>query len=322
MTSVDGLSEAGVPDAPPPKPDWTRRHESVLKGLAERAAAMRVLHDRSARSFQKRESYYAYPILILSAVNASASFTTTYLPPIGQHWAPVAIGAVSTIITLISSLKSFAQISELYASHQAAALQYAIVSRQIVAELAVERADRRHSGVELLRATTGDLDKLLEGSPPVPEKISAHYVKEVKAYHKKLSKPRAKDEEDFDFALPENLYSTQKVRLSADEDQEALEQAALRTLKETSIRAAREAAERIAMQAANTVVKPGVESINVSMQRLVNEMKGKIELTDHKLRAYARRADQVHISEEESGDEEDEEEIGLDINSSGEDDDN
>lgn len=250
---------------------WSSRHEAVLKSWAERAAVNRLLHERAAVEYEKSEANYSIPIIIISALNSGVSFSSTYLPPTLKYYSPLVVGMASSLVGLIGTLKSFRRIDELLAGHRTAALSYAILSRQVVAQLAVARKDRRSTGIELVRHTAAELDRMLESSPTISQKLKMQYLKEAA---KVAKQPDKADPTQQRWAMPENLYGDQSVKLTVDEEKAEREEQLQHALREVVIKSAERSAERAADEAARAAADAvtgtaSVDSVRARLSELI-----------------------------------------------------
>lgn len=212
---------------------WTARHEKVLRKSVERANVMRRLHERSFVSYQQQEKNFSYPVILLSAIASAGSFSSTYLPEEPKRLSPLFIGALSTFISLLQTLRSFLAVDEMLAKHKSASLEYAILGRNVIAELRVSRSDRRMKGIEQVRAVADHMARLLESAPPIPDKIVDGYkkaliehLKHKQAVKKKAAKTKGVDptmEAESLFELPEILLATQEFSTDAEDDEDNLE---------------------------------------------------------------------------------------------------
>lgn len=212
---------------------WTARHEKVLRKSVERANVMRRLHERSYVSYQRLEKNFSYPVILLSAIASAGSFSSTYLPEEPKRLSPLFIGALSTFISLLQTLRSFLAVDEMLAKHKSASLEYAILGRNVIAELRVARSDRRMKGIEQVRAVADHMARLLESAPPIPDKIVDGYkkaliehLKHKQAVKKKAAKAKGVDptmEAESLFELPEILLATQEFSTDAEDDEDNLE---------------------------------------------------------------------------------------------------
>lgn len=156
--------------------DYNPELESLLAGEGEKALGLRWCHDKAERIAQNRNIYFTVPAIALSTLAGAGTLGTANLFPF--EGATTLIGVISLGVGLINTLASFFAFAKKAEAHRIASLQYARLYRLIRIELAVPR-HQRHKAADLLQQVKGDIDRLTEISPQLPQSV-------IKMYHEKF----------------------------------------------------------------------------------------------------------------------------------------
>ena len=141
------------------------------------------LHDRAEKGFSMSNAWITIPVIILSTLTGTANFALSSFIPADnlqiKNYAQAGIGAVSIfagILTTVGNFLRFAQGSE---AHRVASIAWGKLQRQIAVEVGISPHDREE-GISFLQNCRQDLDRLVEQSPPIPDKVIAAFEKEFK----------------------------------------------------------------------------------------------------------------------------------------------
>lgn len=161
---------------------WTTEQEKLMSEWADKAQCYRWLHDRCEKEFSSKNAWMTIPVIILSTITGTANFAIGSL--IGedadnQKYAQAAIGTVSLfagILTTIGNFLRFAQGSE---AHRVAGIAWGKFQRQIAVELAIH-PNERIDCMDFLKICRAELDRLIEQSPPIPDRVLEEFDREFK----------------------------------------------------------------------------------------------------------------------------------------------
>ena len=162
---------------------WTPELERLMAQWADIAGCYRWLHDRAEKGFSTGNAWITIPVIILSTLTGTANFAlSSFIPPDNlqiKNYAQAGIGAVSIfagILTTVGNFLRFAQGSE---AHRVAGIAWGKLQRQIAVEVGISPHDREE-GISFLQNCRQDLDRPVEQSPPIPDKVIAAFEKEFK----------------------------------------------------------------------------------------------------------------------------------------------
>ena len=197
---------------------WSDRHERVLRSMGERMLTRARLHERAGARYDRLDTMYALPVIFLSTLASAVSFASSFAPAHLRDYSALLIGAISTAVSLIQTLRQFAKISESLSGHQLAAAQFALQARHVGTVLSVGRGDRMQTGVDTIREANQQYDKT-EKSPQLPLRIKREYVMAIRR-----DAEADRELEKLGVCLPDELFSLQPLRIINDiEPQEASE---------------------------------------------------------------------------------------------------
>ncbi|NDG27544.1 MAG: SLATT domain-containing protein [Proteobacteria bacterium] len=150
---------------------WTKEQERLMADWSDIAMCYRWLHNRSETYYQRMNFGITIPVIILSTLTGTANFGLTSI--VGndstlQKYANLAIGGVSIITGILSTLGNFLRFAQLMESHRVASVSWGKFQRLVAVELALHPNDRLDCQ-DFLKICRQDLDRLIEQSPPIPD---------------------------------------------------------------------------------------------------------------------------------------------------------
>jgi len=158
--------------------EWNNQQEKLLKNWGEIAASYRWLHNQTHNRYRKTNFYFMIPLIIMSTVTGTANFAQDTFPLVIRPNVPQIIGAINLISAILTTIYQFLKISEYMESHRIASINYGKFSRNITVELNLPVKNRSIAGNDLVKISRIDIDRLIEQSPPIPNKIITRYQKE------------------------------------------------------------------------------------------------------------------------------------------------
>ncbi len=176
---------APVPEQKEPKKKkkhngWTSEQEDLMANWSDIASCYRLLHDRTEKRYNKFNMGMTIPVIMLSTMTGTANFGMGSLfgnDTGSQRFANLAIGGVSLIAGLMTTLGNFLRFAQNMESHRVASVAWGKFQRQIAVELALH-PDERHDSMDFLKICRNELDRLIEQSPPIPEVIISRFEKQ------------------------------------------------------------------------------------------------------------------------------------------------
>ena len=169
---------------------WGKEQEELMAGWADRAACYRWMHDKCEKIMAKNNMWITVPVIILSTLTGSANFIMGSLlegDPQGQKLAQIGIGGVSIFTGILTTLGNFFRYAQSSEAHRVAGISWGKFQRQIDVELKLHPRERIDC-MDYLKICRAEFDRLIEQSPPIPDKVIAHFEKEFKD-NKELIRP-------------------------------------------------------------------------------------------------------------------------------------
>jgi len=159
---------------------WTREQEELMAGWADIAACYRWMHDKYEKKATASNMWITVPVIVLSTLTGSASFIMTSVVgdnPVAQKYAQIGIGGVSIFTGILTTLGNFFRYAQSSEANRVASIAWGKFQRQIAVELALHPMERIDS-MDFLKICRAELDRLIEQSPQIPEKVIEEFEKE------------------------------------------------------------------------------------------------------------------------------------------------
>lgn len=150
--------------------EWTIEHEKILIEWADKAMCYRWLHARSNSKFNRLNTYYTIPVIIISTLTGTANFAQGRVPAEYQNLYVMVIGAFNLLAGIITTIQQFLKITQLNEAHRVSSIAWDKFYRNIKIELAKYPAERI-SVVHMIKMSKEEYDRLMETSPVVPDDI-------------------------------------------------------------------------------------------------------------------------------------------------------
>ena len=189
---------------------WKEEEEHLLLQWADKAQCYQWLHIRSRDVYQKKNSWYTIPVIVISTIVGTASFAQDRFPEEDRKYVAMGVGSLSIVAGIISTVAQFLKVSELNEAHRIAALSWGKFFRSVKTEITRHPLDRGCPTV-LINAYKEEFDRLVEISPPVPKKIIVEFNNKFNT-QTELTKPEICD----------SLVPTQAYEITEQERKEII----------------------------------------------------------------------------------------------------
>jgi hypothetical protein len=147
---------------------------------ADKAACYRWMHERTEKIFSRNDRMITIPVIILSTLTGTANFGLTSIfgdNKSAASLATLAIGGVSIIAGIITTLGNFLRYAQGSEAHRVSSISWGKFNRLICVELRLNPNERMDS-MSFLKICRIELDRLIEQSPPIPDSIIAAFRNE------------------------------------------------------------------------------------------------------------------------------------------------
>tara|TARA_B100000674_G_scaffold485118_1_gene491507 strand:+ start:1326 stop:2234 length:909 start_codon:yes stop_codon:yes gene_type:complete len=250
-------------------PIWHPQQEKILKEWSEIGSSYRYLHDKAFQQYSAQNLRFALPVIIISTITGTANFAQGTFPPAWQSYVPLGIGTLNLAAGLITTIAQFLRVSELLEGHRAASISYSKFSRDISVELSLPVKERQGNGRDFVVKCRNELDRLIEQSPNIPQKIVGNFSKRF--LKSAFVKPDILDIRAVEIYVPNEEEEQEKIIRAAEIEmkrrQSIIDEAAAK--KQAIID--EYAAARKKTKAAK---KQGISHIQNSMQKLISNLGG------------------------------------------------
>jgi hypothetical protein len=171
-------STAPPASTPPPNSSgpavigWSTQHEKILIDWADKATCYKWLHEKTTREFARKNRWFTIPVIIMSTVTGTANFAQDKVPTEYLGAYTMAIGTISLVAGIMTTIQQFLKISELNESHRVSSISWGKFHRNIKVELAKSPAERTPV-TQLIKACKEEFDRLIETSQGIPNHVVA-----------------------------------------------------------------------------------------------------------------------------------------------------
>jgi hypothetical protein len=156
--------------------NWTEEQEQLLITWAEKASGYAWLHSHSVNLYRHRNLAIAIPASLFGYIAGSVSLLGH---DNDNNWKTVLIGMTGILAGILTSFQELFTYKQLSEQHRISGLQFMRFFRDISVELSMHPKHRTEA-LEYINLKRLEFDKMLEQSPPYPEKI-------LKTFNKKFS---------------------------------------------------------------------------------------------------------------------------------------
>jgi hypothetical protein len=150
---------------------WSKEQEKIMAEWSDIASCYRWIHDKSEKFFHSKTLWINLPVIILSTLGGTANFGIQSLfdtDETAKKYASFAIGGVSLIAGMLTTVGNYLRYAQLEESHRVASIAWGKFQRLIAVELSLNPNDRMDS-LDFLKICRAELDRLIEQSPGIPE---------------------------------------------------------------------------------------------------------------------------------------------------------
>jgi hypothetical protein len=160
---------------------WTKQLEVLVAEWADKSACYRWMHEKTEAIFSGYNMYFTIPVIVLSTLTGTANFAIdSFLPdPSYGKYATAAIGGISIITGIISTVANFLRYAQSSEAHRVAGVSWGKFQRFISTELALH-PNERMDAMSFLKMGRIELDRLIEQSPTIPAKVIKLFEEEFK----------------------------------------------------------------------------------------------------------------------------------------------
>jgi hypothetical protein len=159
---------------------WTPELDDLMAEWADKAACYRWMHERTEKIFSRNDRFITIPVIILSTLTGTANFGLNSIfgdDANAAHLATLAIGGVSIIAGIITTLGNFLRYAQGSEAHRVSSISWGKFNRLITVELRLNPNERMDS-MSFLKICRIELDRLIEQSPPIPDSVIAAFRNE------------------------------------------------------------------------------------------------------------------------------------------------
>jgi hypothetical protein len=154
--------------------------EKLIAEEAEKCSGLAWLHKKSEAKTGNSNNWITIPTIVLSTLVGFLSSTSSSLFTNATN-ASVGIGAVSLFTGILSTVGNYFAFAKRTEAHRIASISYSKLARFLEIELSLPKSERILAK-DLLKITKDQIERLLETSPAIDDKVIAEYKKLFKDY--------------------------------------------------------------------------------------------------------------------------------------------
>lgn len=158
---------------------WKQEEEKILEEWADKAQCFEWMHQKNHNIYKKKNGQYTIPVIIISTITGTANFAQERIPPDYVSMYVMIIGSLNIFAGILTTIYQYLKISELNESNRVAYLSWGKFYRDVKTELLKHPLDRMRPK-ELLKLSKNEYDRLVEISPPIPQKIIDEFNSKMK----------------------------------------------------------------------------------------------------------------------------------------------
>jgi len=159
---------------------YTPEEVELLERWRNSAKNYFLLHDKAHNEYVKKNYSFTIPVIILSTLSGTASFSIQSFPEGIRSYVPMMIGGINIFVGILQTMTQFMKINELVSEHRVASVNFDKFARNITAELSLPENERSHSGKDFVHLCRKEMDRIIEQSPIVPERILINLERIIK----------------------------------------------------------------------------------------------------------------------------------------------
>lgn len=149
---------------------WKKEEETIIKQWSDKALCYQWMHARCREIFKTKNAWFTIPVIIISTFTGTANFAQERFSEDIKDYAVIAIGTLSIIAGIITTIYNFLQISELNEGHRVATLSWGKYHNNLKTELLRHPLDRIDSKLAI-KMYGEEYDRLIEVSPEILKQI-------------------------------------------------------------------------------------------------------------------------------------------------------
>jgi hypothetical protein len=150
---------------------YTKDEIELLEKWCKSSKNYFLLHDKAYNEYVKKNYSLTIPVIILSTLSGTASFSIQSFPESIRTYVPMMIGGINIFVGILQTMTQFMKVNELVSEHRTAAINFDKFSRNIIAELSLPENERSYSGKDFVHICQKEMDRIIEQSPVIPENI-------------------------------------------------------------------------------------------------------------------------------------------------------
>ena len=147
--------------------EWGTEQEHILKKWADKGICLRMMHERSYRSYWCLNAWFNIPVIINATITGTGNFASGSLNSSSFLFI---LGALNILAGIIATVATYSGIAQKLEAHRFAMINWDKFARKIQIELAKSRTDRKKAK-DFIHQMSEEYDRHIEMSPVLPNDV-------------------------------------------------------------------------------------------------------------------------------------------------------
>ena len=162
--------------------EWDDSIEKILSEIADEAQINAYMHKDAHTYYDRKNIQFQAPVIVLSLVSGSGNFISTNFPDYSNYMI-MAVGGLSMITSIISSIAQLLKVSQLSENHRVSYLSWEKFHSTIKFQLNKRRIARENLK-DFISIVLPEYQRLKEISADIPQHIKSQVKRNKKALNK------------------------------------------------------------------------------------------------------------------------------------------
>ena len=145
---------------------WKAEEEIIIQQWADKAQCFQWMHARCREIYQKRNTWFSIPVIIISTITGTANFAQDRFSDDIKEYVVMSIGTLSIIAGIITTIYQFLNISELNEGHRMASLSWSKYHNNLKTLILRHPLDRMPPS-DAIKIYKDEYERLIEISPVI-----------------------------------------------------------------------------------------------------------------------------------------------------------
>ena len=153
---------------------WKAEEEIIIQPWADKAQCFQWMHARCKEIYQKRNTWFSIPVIIISTITGTANFAQDRFSDNIKEYVVMSIGTLSIIAGIITTIYQFLKISELNEGHRVATISWNKYNNNLKTLILRHPLDRMPPS-QAITIYKDEYERLIEISPVILKSVMKQF---------------------------------------------------------------------------------------------------------------------------------------------------